>query len=228
MLPAGLPAPFQPFCRSWPRARTTVHPTTPVAHRRSAAALALTRLRAAPGGLERSPGGLLLFSQPRRCAWGSSLIATSRPPPPGDHCPHDRLTAGRRRHVFDDHALLTTFALQFRHGLELLDEQAHQADCPVRVRLRALLGLLRGQGPPEKLGGRLVSPNHLRAEQSLRRVGRAELAEERYRRVQVVGRLQRLTPREETDDFTQHHIGYRSRLHTAQVGRQLSGLALVR
>src|SRR4029453_9263821 len=180
MLPAGLPAPFQPFCRSWPRARTTVHPTTPVAHRRSAAALALTRLRAAPGALERSPAGLLLFSQPRRCAWGSSLIATSRPPPPGYHCPHDRLTAGRHRHVFDDHALLTTFALQFRHGLELLDEQAHQPACPVRVRLRALLGLLRGQGPPEKLGGRLVSPNHLRAEQSLRRVGRAELAEERY------------------------------------------------
>jgi hypothetical protein len=43
MLPAGLPAPLQPFCRSGPRARTTVHPTTPVAHRRSAAALALTR-----------------------------------------------------------------------------------------------------------------------------------------------------------------------------------------
>jgi hypothetical protein len=35
--------------------------------------------------------------------------------------------AGRHRHVFDDHALLTTFALQFRHGLELLDEEAHQA-----------------------------------------------------------------------------------------------------
>src|SRR4029453_6109246 len=180
MFPAGLPAPLQPFCRSWPRARTTVHPTTPVAHRRSAAALALTRLRAAPGALERSPAGLLLFSQPRRAAWGSSLIATSRPPPPGYHCPHDRLTAGRHRHVFDDHALLTTFALQFRHGLELLDKESHQAHCSVRVRFRALHGLLRGQGPHEKSGSRLVGPNHLRAEERLRRVGRAALAEGRY------------------------------------------------
>jgi hypothetical protein len=29
MLPAGLPAPLQPFCRSWPSAQPTVHPTTP-------------------------------------------------------------------------------------------------------------------------------------------------------------------------------------------------------
>jgi hypothetical protein len=73
-----------------------------------------------------------------------------------------------------------------------------------------------------------VGPNHLRSEQSLRRIGRAELAEECYRRVRVVGRLLRLTPREETDDFTQYQIRHCSRLHTAQVGRQLTGLALVR
>ena len=51
----------QSLGRSWARAHSTVHPTPPVAHRRSAAVLALTCLRAAPRRARKVPGRIVVF-----------------------------------------------------------------------------------------------------------------------------------------------------------------------
>ena len=77
--------------------------------------------------LVKSPGGLPLFSRPRRFSWGvCSGIAIAPLPSPGcAHRPHNRLPALMDMDVLHRYLLLTGQALQFLPGFNLLQVEVH-------------------------------------------------------------------------------------------------------
>jgi hypothetical protein len=70
-------------------------------------------------------------------------LVVHSPPSPRHDRPDNRLTASRDRDVLYHHALLTAFALQLRHCVQLLGEQAHKSQPSKDVAIPTIKAVVR-------------------------------------------------------------------------------------